>query len=358
MKQVIEPVGESLDDYEIFSRLAFLFGVYDEYTGGKTMMEHLRHSYENSDGTDDFDTFWKNGITFLQTPEAADAYVRHADFYADPKKHPLHTPSGKIELYSSTIASFDIADCPPVPKWLPPFEWLGNAKEGQVQVLSPHPWMRLHSQMANADINSYESVDGRQIVMINKDDAKKRGVKDGDVVEVYNERGTTLCGAKISADCMPGVIYIHEGAWLQLDDKGRCNSGSINMLTSSQPCSGLSQATSANTCLAYFKKCTDVESANKAYEPPKVVPSTNSVDIWSLQLGKRLKAVGGGKKQTQSKGEELFYGSCTLCHAAPHPADYTIGQWEGITKSMFPKAGLSAADQKLVLEFLEKNAKK
>jgi trimethylamine-N-oxide reductase (cytochrome c) len=358
MKQVIEPVGESLDDYEIFSRLAFLFDVYDEYTGGKTMMEHLRHSYENSDGTDDFETFWKNGISFLNTPKAADAYVRHADFYLDPKKHPLHTPSGKIELYSATVASFDIIDCPPMPKWLPPFEWLGNAKEGQVQVLSPHPWMRLHSQMANADINSHESVDGRQIVMINKDDAKKRSVKDGDVIEIYNERGTTLCGAQISADCMPGVIYIHEGAWLQLDDKGRCNSGSINMLTSSKPCSGLSQATSANTCLAYFKKCTDVQSANKAYQPPETIVAKNAIDIWSLQLGKRLKAVGGSKKITQSKGEELFYGSCSLCHASPHPADYTSVQWKGITKSMFPRSGLKAADQALVLEYLDKHAKK
>ncbi|MCL1137852.1 molybdopterin-dependent oxidoreductase [Shewanella pneumatophori] len=358
MKQVIEPVGESLDDYEIFSRLAFMFNVHDQYTGGKTMMEHLRHSYENSDGPDDFDTFWNKGISHLATPKAADAYIRHAEFYQDPNKHPLHTPSGKIELYSSTVDSFNIADCPGMPKWMPPFEWLGNAKEGQVQVLSPHPWMRLHSQMANTEVNSHESVTGRQIAMINATDAKVRDVKDGDIIEVYNERGTTLCGAKINSDCMPGVIYIHEGAWLQLDAKGRCNSGSINMLTSSKPCSGLSQATSANTCLAYFKKCTDPLSENLAYTPPAIITAKNAIDIWSLQLGTRLKAVSGNKKGTQSKGETLFYGSCSLCHASPHPDEYTINQWKGITKSMFPRSGLNAADQKLVLEFLDKHAKK
>ena len=245
-----------------------------------------------------------------------------------------------------------------MPQWIPPFEWLGNAKKGQVHVLSPHPWMRLHSQMANADVNSYESVDGRQIVLINKKDAEERGVKDGDVVEVYNDRGVLLAGARITAEAMPGVIYIHEGAWLQLDSKGRCNSGSINMLTSSQPTSGLAQATSANTCLAYFKKCTDAETPNQAYTPAKVVKSDFKVDIWSLQLGKRLKAVAAESGPEQSPGEKLFYGSCTLCHAAPHPSDFTYKQWKGITNSMFPRAGLNEKDRNLVLDFLQKNAKK
>jgi trimethylamine-N-oxide reductase (cytochrome c) len=358
MRQVIEPVGESLDDYEIFSRLAFMFNVHKEFTEGKTMYQHVKASYEASDATDDFKTFWQNGIAHVSTPAAANSFVRHGDFYADPIKNPLHTPSGKIELYSSTIAGFKANSCPPMPQWIPPFEWLGNAKKGQVHVLSPHPWMRLHSQMANADVNSYESVDGRQIVLINKKDAEERGVKDGDVVEVYNDRGALLAGARITAEAMPGVIYIHEGAWLQLDSKGRCNSGSINMLTSSQPTSGLAQATSANTCLAYFKKCTDAETPNQAYTPAKVVKSDFKVDIWSLQLGKRLKAVAAESGPEQSPGEKLFYGSCTLCHAAPHPSDFTYKQWKGITNSMFPRAGLNEKDRNLVLDFLQKNAKK
>ncbi len=131
MRQIIEPVGESRDDYEIFSRLAFMFNVYDQYTGGKSMMEHLREAYANSSATEDFDVFWEKGIAHVDTPADADAFVRHGQFYEDPEKNPLHTPSGKIELYSKTIDSLKVADCPPVPKWLPPFEWLGNARRGR-----------------------------------------------------------------------------------------------------------------------------------------------------------------------------------------------------------------------------------
>ncbi|WP_234400158.1 molybdopterin dinucleotide binding domain-containing protein [Shewanella marina] len=284
--------------------------------------------------------------------------MRHGDFYQDPIKHALHTPSGKIELYSETIANMQLPDCPGMPMWMPPIEWLGNADPDQVHVLSPHPWMRLHSQMANADVNSYESVDGRQFVLINKQDAAKRGVKEGDLVEVFNERGKLLAGAKLADNVMPGVIYIHEGAWLQLDVYGRCNSGSVNMLTSSRPSSGLSQGTSANTCLAYFKKCDNPQSPNKAYQPPVIETLKKPFNIEQLGMGAALNAIKPGHKAVESQGEKIFYSACTMCHAAPNPSDYTYMQWQGITKSMFPRAGLSASDQKLVLEYLQANAKK
>lgn len=81
MRKVIEPVGESLDDYEIFSRLAFMFNVHDKYTEDKTYFQHIKSSYEASDATEDFDTFWKNGVTHLSTPEEANNWTRHGDFY-------------------------------------------------------------------------------------------------------------------------------------------------------------------------------------------------------------------------------------------------------------------------------------
>jgi trimethylamine-N-oxide reductase (cytochrome c) len=359
MKQVIEPVGESLDDYEIFTRLAFMFDVQEAYTEGKSMEEHLKDSFGKSAATDTFDAFWESGISHLPTPASADKFVRHADFYADPVTNPLHTPSGKIELYSETIAKLKLPNCPPVPSWIPPFEWLGSAKKGEVQVLSPHPWMRLHSQMANTSVSQeYECIDGRQMVIMNAKTAKDNDIADGDVVEVSNERGTLLGGAKISNDVMPNVILIHEGAWLQLDSKGRCNSGSANMLTSARPTSGLAQATSANTCIAKIKKCTDAESPNKAYEPPQIKKPEYAVDLWSLELGKRLKVVARSAGGPESPGEKLFYSSCTLCHSAPKPGDFTSAQWKGITNSMFPRAGLSPSDRKLVLDFLDKSAKK
>ncbi|MGI2259841.1 molybdopterin-dependent oxidoreductase [Shewanella sp. GXUN23E] len=357
MRQAIKPMGDAMNDYDIFSSLAFMFNVQEAYTGGKSYMEHLKTAYKNSDATESFDSFWKKGITELATPASADNFVRHGEFYQDPVKNPLHTPSGKIEMYSETIAGFNLPDCPPMPQWLAPTEWLGNASPGQLHVLSPHPWMRLHSQMANADVNKYECVDGRQYVLVNAEDAKERGVKAGDLVEIYNDRGALLAGVKVADNVMRGVIYIHEGAWLQKDSKGRCNSGAINILTSARPSSGLSQGNTANTCLAWMKKCDDPESPNMAYQPPVIEVPKQPFNIDELGLGAAIKAVTGHKAQAQSKGETLFYNSCTLCHAAPTPSDYTYRQWQGITKSMFPRAGLGPDEQAEVLSFLKSHAK-
>lgn len=78
-------------------------------------------------------------------------------------------------------------------------------------------------------------------VRINSEDAKKRGVADGDLVELTNERGTVICGAVISDEVRPGVASLYEGGRPQLGSKGRCNSGLINFIMSSRRSSGLTR---------------------------------------------------------------------------------------------------------------------
>ena len=195
MKQVVAPVGEALDDFEIFRRLAELCGVELGFTEGLEQMDYVQAAYENSSAAKlmSFEDSWEKGEITLPTPAAANSWVRHADFRADPVKNPLHTPSGRIEMYSATIEKMNLPDCPPMPKWLEPAEYLGNTKKGQLHVVSPHPYMRLHSQMANAEpLRKTYAVQTREPLLINTQDAKKRGIRDGDLVELYNERGVNV----------------------------------------------------------------------------------------------------------------------------------------------------------------------
>jgi len=130
------------------------------------------------------------------------------------------------------------------------------------------------------------------------------------------------------------------------------------VLTTSVAASDLSQATSANTCLASFRKCTDAEGPNRAYEPPVVENSTTRIEAAALSLTERAQKAKAASTAGLMPGEKLFYERCTLCHVPREPGDYTVKQWHGITESMFPRAGLTDDERKLVLEFLEKNAKK
>lgn len=360
MKQIIAPQHDALDDFEIFRRLAALCGVEYAFTEGKTQMDYVKIAYEASSAAKytPFDKFWAEGMARIPVPKEAHQWVRHGDFRADPAKHPLHTASGKIEMYSSTIEKLNIPDMPPMPHWQEPGEYLGNARKGQVHVVSPHPYWRLHSQMNNSErLRKRYTVQTREPLTISVEDAKSHGIKDGDLVELYNERGAVVVGARVSDKIMPGVVSLYEGAWPQLDSKGRCNNGLVNFLTSSRRASGLTQATTANTCIASLRKCTDADpGGTKAFDPPKIVKKDIKFEESFFGI-ERAAALREKATASLTRAEKIFYQRCTVCHGPRDPAQFTEKQWQGITPSMFQRAGLTADEQKIVLDFLLENAK-
>lgn len=360
MKKVIEPVGDSLPDFEIFEGLADKLGLWAQFTDSEDKMYHIKLAYEASGAAKDvpFEEFWDKGYARMPMPDEARGWVRHAAFVDDPEGNPLHTSSGKIEMFCETIANMEIEDCPGMPMWFEKHEYLGNAKDGQLHVVSPHPWYRLHSQMGNSQrLRDLYMVQGREPVRINAQDAADRGIEDGDLVELYNDRGTVIAGAIVSDEIMPGVVSIYEGGWPQLDSKGRCNSGLVNFITSTQRASGLSEATSANTVLVEMRQCEDPEGPNMAYDPPAIIEGMELVAIDDDKLGlDRLSDLTDALMADMSPGEKIFFERCTVCHAPREVTHYTRQQWKGITPSMFPRAGLDEEEAALVMEYLMANA--
>ena len=226
-------------------------------------------------------------------------------------------------------------------------------------MVSPHPYRRLPPHMNNSErLRKRYTVQTREPLTISAEDAKAHGIKDGDLVELYNERGAVVVGARVSEKIMPGVVSLYEGAWPQLDSKGRCNNGLVNFLTSSRRASGLTQATTANTCIASMRKCTDADpGGTKAFDQPRIVKRNVKFDEKFFGLDR---AVALREKATASlsPAEKIFYQRCTVCHGPRDPAQFTEKQWQGITPSMFQRAGLTEEEQKTVLDFLLANAKK
>ncbi|MCL3882565.1 molybdopterin-dependent oxidoreductase [Marivita sp. GX14005] len=360
MKKVIEPVGDSLPDYEIFEGLADKLGLWMQFTEGEDKMYHIQQAYERSTAAKHtpFEEFWEKGYARMEVPEEARHWTRHGEFYQDPEANPLHTTSGKIEMFCEDFAVMEIDDMPPMPKWMEKHEYLGNAKDGQLHVVSPHPWFRLHSQMDQSEnLRKLYKVQGREPVRINTEDAAARGIEDGDLVELYNDRGTVIAGAVVSDGIMPGVVSIYEGAWPSLDSKGRCNSGLVNFLTSTQRSSGLSEATTANTVLCSLRKCEDPEGPNMAYEKPEIIEDQELAEIDEDKLGlERLDALTASLYADMEPGEKIFFERCTVCHAPREVSHFTQQQWRGITPSMFPRAGLDENEAALVTDYLMKNA--
>jgi biotin/methionine sulfoxide reductase len=282
MKKAVAPVGDARDDYAIFAGLAERLGVTDAFTEGLDAAAWLERLYEENalrargQGLDlpSFADFWERGLIDLSVHDRP--VVMHEDFRRDPAAHPLGTPSGKIEIFSEIIAGFGLADCAGHAAWREPFEWLGHAraKAYPLHLLSDQPARRLHGQLDHSPHSRAGKIAGREPVYLNPADARRRGIADGDVVELFNDRGRCLAGAIVSDDIAPGVARLNTGAWFDPDGELEKH-GNPNSLTLDRGASSLSQGCSAQTCL--------VEARRFEGEPPRVTAH----DLPSLERSAR-----------------------------------------------------------------------
>lgn len=282
MKQAIAPVGQARNDFAIFSDLAERFGVREAFTEGRTEMEFVRHLHETARAQaarwemawPGFEEFWARG--YFEMPQVTQPFVLFEDFRRDPVANPLVTPSGRIEIFSETIAGFGYDDCPGHPTWLEPAEWLGSPKAQRypLHLLTTQPSTRLHGQMDMGRVSQDTKVSGREPMRINPKDAVRRGIRDGDVVHVFNERGATLAGAMLSEEVRPGVIQLSTGAWYDPQERGMIGSldkhGNPNVLTLDKGTSRLAQGPSAQTTLVEVEKYVGEPPEVTAFEPPLI----------------------------------------------------------------------------------------
>jgi biotin/methionine sulfoxide reductase len=276
MQQAIEPVGESRDDYAILAELSERLGFADSFTEGRDVSGWLRHIYEESRGRagefgiqlPDYDQFWCDGLFEVEYPEL-DTVLLEA-FREDPLAHPLPTPSGRIEIFSERIAGFGYADCPGHPVWLEK-----TAADYPLHLLSNQPKTRLHSQYDHGSYSRASKIQQREPLTLNTDDARARGISDGDVVKVYNDRGAFLAGVIVSDNIRPGVVQIATGAWFDPLVHGEPGSlekhGNPNVVTQDVGSSSLSQGCSAQTATVEIVKWEGVLPEVTAFEPPVMV---------------------------------------------------------------------------------------
>jgi trimethylamine-N-oxide reductase (cytochrome c) len=279
MKQAVKPQGEARNDFDVFADMAELIksGGRDVYTEGKTEMDWLKGFYETAQKggraarirMPNFGKFWDtNELIEMKFNKKAAQFVRHAEFRKDPVMNPLGTPSGKIEIYSKTIEKYGLEDCPAHPTWLEPTEWRGSAKKDELQLMAAHAAHRLHSQFNYAKLREEYAIANREPITINTEDAKTRGINNGDLVRAYNDRGQVLVGALVTDGIKQGSVCIHEGAWPDLDPKtGLCKNGGVNVLTSDIPSSRLGNGCAGNSALVKIEKYTGEVPNLTAFTP-------------------------------------------------------------------------------------------
>ena len=282
MEKIIPPVGNSKNDYDIFSDLSDLLGVKKEFTEQMNAREWQEKIYNDSrkillkkyKKIPTYKEFRKKKWFKIDKPKNINIML--SKFRNNPIKNPLKTPSGKIEIFSKKIKSFNYINCPPHPSWLEPKEWLGKKRNVyKFHLLSNQPREKLHSQYDHGSVSKALKVKKRQTIIINFDDAKKLKIKNKDTIKVFNKRGACICSAIISKSLLKGVLIIPTGSWFDplyiSDKKLTCNHGNPNILTPDIGTSDLAQGPSAHSCLVNIKKINN-ETLNKpqVFNPPKI----------------------------------------------------------------------------------------
>jgi len=262
-RKCVEAIGESKSDMECVAEVAKKLGIYEKFSEGLTIEERIRNGFDKS-GVQDM-VSWEefNEKDYYVVPTAPDWKndpVSMVAFYEDPDNNPLTTPTGKLEFYSQRLADNfpDDKERGPVPHYVAEGvthqESLScqRAKEYPLLFVSNHPRWRVHAE--HDDISWLREIETCKVkgpdgylyepVWIHPTDATARGIVHGDVVSVYNERGTVLGGAYVTERIMPGTVYQDHGARVDPIVPGKIDRGGSNNLisptaTTSKNCAGM-----------------------------------------------------------------------------------------------------------------------
>ena len=262
MPALINPVDEARDDYDIFTGLADRLGFKSDFTEGRTSAQWIVHLYETfrkdcmekDIEVPDWDALKQCNWVDLPIRDKKFSKTPFQAFIDDPDHAPLNTPSGRIEIFSETIAGFNYESCKGHATWIAPQEWLGAALANRysLHLVSPQPADKLHSQMECA----IADIPGRRpsALAIHPNDAGKRSIKNGDLLRVYNARGACLVKAKITPDIIEGVVSLPTGPWFDPRDDAMDHQGNPNTLTRDVGTSELGQGSSAHSCLVEVER--------------------------------------------------------------------------------------------------------
>jgi anaerobic dimethyl sulfoxide reductase subunit A len=224
MNQAIEPLDESKSHWEIASALAERLGIP---WPDKTEDEWLKGEMSKVKDIPDAGQFQREGIQRIALPKPYVCFEPQVSGIAGTR---FNTPSGKMEIYSQSFAALNNPKLPPLPTYIEAWEGPADPLRAKypLQVITTHTRRRAHTQF---EMVPWLRELYLQAVSIHPVDAAERGVRDGDPVRVFNDRGQMVLPARVTMSIMPGVIDIPQGAWYAPDKMGVDRGGCANTLT-------------------------------------------------------------------------------------------------------------------------------
>jgi anaerobic selenocysteine-containing dehydrogenase len=217
-QKAIEPIGEAKSNSETFRLLAKKMGYSQPelYESDEEVITELISTSKSIEGS--YKDLLKKGFLPM-------------------KQLPLmefQTKSGKIEFLSSKAQELGLPSFPIV---------LDEHPSYPLRLISSSHSLFLHSQY-------YNIRPIKPFILINPSDALERGVKDGDRVRVFNEKGSLILPAKVSENVPEGVTWTFRSPWVSLSDDKK----NVNILTNDD-FQGLNHGSTFNSTFVDLEQC-------------------------------------------------------------------------------------------------------
>lgn len=196
VKKVIEPLGDCLDDWQIWAELGKKMG-YAEYFPWQSSEELFAYLLEPS------------GITLDQL-EQNPAGILYDEISQKYKEEGFHTPSGKVEIFSPTMEECGYDPLPTFTQSENPTSQPYPANEYPF-ILTSGPRTAAFTHSQHRHVARLRRLVPEPLAEINSDSAQKLGIKDGDQVIIASLKGSIKLQAKLSGDIHPTVVSIQHG---------------------------------------------------------------------------------------------------------------------------------------------------
>jgi trimethylamine-N-oxide reductase (cytochrome c) len=291
----IEPLGESKSDFRIFHEIAQRLGLGSYYSEGLTELDWCRKIFEACDASRHMSwrEFLQKGY-YVVPPEAPELRAPTAfRWFVEgrkkdvPEPHPLpaeyggdfreglQTRSGKIEFEASSLKRFDDPGRPALNRYIPSWEGLQVrelTRRYPLQLLSTHPRYSFHTKGDGKDSTVNDILEHRRLIngyyywiaRINPHDAKHRGIQDGNLLRLFNDRGSVVCAAVVTERIHKGCVFTWESSAV-FDPMGRPGEsadrgGCVNLLTPHRSQTDKTTASAPNSCLIEVERWADHRS--------------------------------------------------------------------------------------------------
>ncbi len=235
--KAIEPLFESRFEYDWLEEVSRKMGIHKKFTNGMASMdEWIEKVYQDlkdeEEELPDFEEFKRNGGYKYSNNKV---YIAFKDQIENFNDNPFPTPSGKIEIFSERLFQMKKEKLiPAIPKYVSSFEGPEDdlLKKYPIQLIGWHTKRRCHSVHDNNEW--MEEIEPHRL-WLNTKDAKERGLKEGNMAEILNDRGIIHTRVHVTSRMIAGVAALPQGAWYTPDKNGVDIRGSINTITTLQP---------------------------------------------------------------------------------------------------------------------------